>query len=505
MRRTLYLLSFIVAGLVGVSLLHPTLESWHRQLGLIQEVPEDLPEALKGEGDSPNVAVLGATLGVFRPMVIHLLWLRSYKLKREGRFFESASLARGITALQPRLPQVWVFQARTLAFDISGESPIDDRFRWVVEAIELLRDRGLSYNPTSPRLYDELSYLFLFKIGQRLDEAHHLYKKELARTFEPPPGLSGRGLSTWRAEVLARWKIDAPFAERLAAKVLGDTRPPGGAEAGLDFRLAESHALYWAEIGLGRTGGKGDRAAMFRLRQYRLLALEKLLKRGFLVRQPGGSHHAGVPDLRFRHAVRKALEEEVRIYEERVARLHGSAEQQLVEVEQGRLQDSRDELQQFHALTVFCFLIWNRRDDARAWLDENGEHLVVEDLDTFLLDVMMRGGESAGESVASLDRGSVLRLLAGLLSASIHLRRVEERDVSEFAGGIHRLAGLVHARWGMQDSERGALPALEDLHRSLREGKPIGIIGEFYLPPIFDQLETDLHLLDPQYGREAKR
>ena len=42
--------------------------------------------------------------------------------------------------------------------------------------MELLRDDGLRYNPRDALMYRELGWLFQFKMGQNLDDAHNFYK-----------------------------------------------------------------------------------------------------------------------------------------------------------------------------------------------------------------------------------------------------------------------------------------------------------------------------------------
>src|SRR6202012_2292343 len=62
-----------------------------------------------------------------------------------------------------------------------------DRWRWVERGIELLRDEGLRYNPHDVLIHRELGWFFQHKMGQNLDDAHHLYKQmwanEMAKGF----------------------------------------------------------------------------------------------------------------------------------------------------------------------------------------------------------------------------------------------------------------------------------------------------------------------------------
>jgi hypothetical protein len=176
------------------------------------------------------------------------LWLRAVHLQERGEYFEAGALAKLITALQPRFPAVWSFQAQNLAYNIPPSFPLPERYPWVVQAIQLLRDGALLHNPESPEAYFELAFIFQHKIGLDFDDAGYLYRSSLAAAFDP--GAPVEQGAEQRAEQLAarrrEWKLDAEKVKSLETK-LGST---------LDFRAAESHALYWAELGLSRSPGR---------------------------------------------------------------------------------------------------------------------------------------------------------------------------------------------------------------------------------------------------------
>jgi len=50
---------------------------------------------------------------------------------------------------------------------------------------ELLRDKGIEYNPHSIMLYRQLSWIFLHKIGDIADDCNTYYKRELALSMRP--------------------------------------------------------------------------------------------------------------------------------------------------------------------------------------------------------------------------------------------------------------------------------------------------------------------------------
>lgn len=129
----------------------------------------------------PQVAFITVALGGFRGLIADALWLRASRMQEEGRIFELVQLSDWITKLEPRFAQVWAFHGWNMAYNVSVmlDDPAD-RWRWVSHGIELLRDRGLFYNPGDGDLYRELAWIFFHKIGWDLDQAHHYYKTALA-------------------------------------------------------------------------------------------------------------------------------------------------------------------------------------------------------------------------------------------------------------------------------------------------------------------------------------
>jgi hypothetical protein len=136
----------------------------------------------------PSLAFATVAMGAFRGLVVDVLWMRADRLKEEGQFFDAKQLADWITVLQPRFAQVWEFQAWNMAYNISVAIPAtqpDQRWQWVKNGYELLRDRGIPMNPKAILLYRELGRIFQHKIGSTSDDAHKYYKLQLALAMEP--------------------------------------------------------------------------------------------------------------------------------------------------------------------------------------------------------------------------------------------------------------------------------------------------------------------------------
>jgi len=158
-------------------------------MGLVVNEPvENLP---------PSLAFATVAMGAFRGLVVDILWMRADKLKEEGQFFDARQLAERITTLQPRFPAVWEFQAWNMAYNISVAIPAsqpEQRWRWVKNGYELLRDKGIPTNPKAVQLYRELARIFQHKLGGVSDDVHKYYKLQLAEAIGLLLGSEDNGL-----------------------------------------------------------------------------------------------------------------------------------------------------------------------------------------------------------------------------------------------------------------------------------------------------------------------
>lgn len=140
------------------------------------------------ENSPPSLAFATVALGAFRGLVVDILWIRAEQLKEEGKFFDAKQLAEWITLLQPRFAAVWNFHAWNMAYNISAAIPASrpqERWQWVKNGYELLRDKGIEKNPHSIQLYRELAWIFQHKIGGFMDDAHKYYKLQLYHSMKP--------------------------------------------------------------------------------------------------------------------------------------------------------------------------------------------------------------------------------------------------------------------------------------------------------------------------------
>ncbi|MBC8378090.1 MAG: hypothetical protein H8E62_02860, partial [Planctomycetes bacterium] len=139
--------------LTAASVRTASIQTARKDMGLVANEPlENAP---------PSLAFATVAMGAFRGLVVDILWMRADNLKQEGKFFDAKQLAEWITLLQPRFAPVWDYHAWNMAYNISVAIPNtqpEDRWRWVRNGYELLRDKAIVKNPHSILLYRSLSW-----------------------------------------------------------------------------------------------------------------------------------------------------------------------------------------------------------------------------------------------------------------------------------------------------------------------------------------------------------
>ena len=203
-------------------------------------------DASRGVSETGWVRYVMVGLGGFRGLVSEVLWIRASSLQEEGRYFELVQLADWITALDPRAADAWVFNAWNLSYNVPAMLPDRrSRLNWVRAGIDLLKDKAIRANPDNPRLYRELGWLYQNKVGSDGDDAATLYKLALAREFHDGDAAAGEGPAA---------KLDRDTVAEIE-KVFGT----------VDWRLAPSHAIYWAWRGLKFAPDGFERQALRRM------------------------------------------------------------------------------------------------------------------------------------------------------------------------------------------------------------------------------------------------
>ncbi|OQA03823.1 MAG: hypothetical protein BWY69_00221 [Planctomycetes bacterium ADurb.Bin401] len=140
------------------------------------------------ENAPPSLAFATVALGAFRGLIVDVLWIRADQLKEEGKFFDAKQLAEWITLLQPRFAKVWDFHGWNMSYNISVTIPASrpqERWQWVRNGYELIRDKGIEMNPKNIDLYRSLAWIFQHKIGNVMDDCHKYYKLQLYHGIKP--------------------------------------------------------------------------------------------------------------------------------------------------------------------------------------------------------------------------------------------------------------------------------------------------------------------------------
>lgn len=199
---------------------------------------------------APPIVALGTVMGAFRGLVVDYLWIKVNMMKEKGLFFEVMSDADLITKLQPRFGEVWGFHGHNMAYNISvlTNTP-EERWEWVKAGIDLVRNRGLRYNPNDVVLHKELAFWFSHKIDGVADDAHLYYKRELAREWQyllgvPPPNYRDR--LDWMKRIAdAPETIEELYAKSPATRELVEqlTKDLSGFESRFQFRLDDQFLL----------------------------------------------------------------------------------------------------------------------------------------------------------------------------------------------------------------------------------------------------------------------
>ncbi len=177
------------------------------------------------ENAPPELVLATTLLGGFRGMIVNVLWIRAIELQQEGKFFELVQLHDWICKMEPRLSQIWVYNAWNLAYNVSVECPTpEERWNWVRAGIRLLRDQGIQYNRKAPKLYKELGWIYYHKLGQVMDDFHLYYKNQFAAEMElvlgPELDVAALAEAPDAREVLLEDQAVKAFVQELSAKGL---------------------------------------------------------------------------------------------------------------------------------------------------------------------------------------------------------------------------------------------------------------------------------------------
>ena len=438
-----------------------------------------------GQTAPPVLAFTTVALGGFRGLIANALWIRAIELQEQDKYFEKVQLTDWITKLQPHFVTVWTHQAWDMAYNISIKfSNPRDRWQWVQRGIELLRDEALKYNPDEPLIYRELGWIFQHKIGADLDDAHLYFKSEWAREMDEV--LHGSNYQALinpqtddekdRSRILReKYKLDP-----VHMKAVDDEFGP------LEWRLPESHAIYWATLGLKRA----RKEEQITLRREIYQPLQLAFQRGRLIEFKVGDkkkYDVG-PNLALIPNANKAYEKNMAEdpeYRDHIATAHRNF-----------LKDA-----------VYFLYTHNRRADAQQWMN----YLVAKYPDATIHD--SRSASNAPQKIADMtvqdycaarvtedisetSRTRVQQAIEGFLERSYFHLAIGENDYATgyalFASDIWDRYQAKVTRKGKEPDERVALPSMDFL-----KSQALKVFDDTYEPLLVARLHTQLGLPAP--------
>jgi len=453
---TLVLLLALVAG---GGLTQRSMNQDRKALGLtrLEQPLDNMP---------PVLAFTTVALGGFRGLISNALWIRANELQDQDKFFEMSQLADWITKLEPHFVQVWLVQAWNMAYNISVKfkenAPGDytDRWRWVSRGIELLRDEGLKYNPNELLMYRELAWFFQHKMGANLDDGHMFYKQQWIIAMAPifgstnvvsleslvnPTDETGRERTNL---LIAKFKMSPE-------KVLAVDKEYGP----LDWRLPETHAIYWAQVGMQKAKEHPDRIKkedIMTLRRVTYQCMQLAFQRGRLI--------PNYFQRRFEYGPNLALIPKVNAaYEEQMAEDPANAPH----IGTGHRNFMRD--------AIYNLYIHNRETEAARWFKKLGDMypdktIIDADPNSFPRNVTLDEFVFAKmqEAIGETSQIGMKSILEALITQSYMAMIIDEDDR---AAGFLMTAKRAHARYNSKVGARqGAIdmPPFNEIEKEIR-------------------------------------
>lgn len=442
------LAGLMILCLAGAARLQQALEGQRPELGIYATVA-DLRDA------PPMMKFATVALGGFRGLIANALWIRANQLQNEDRVFEMVQLSEWITKLQPRLKQVWVYQAWNMSYNISVKFPNpEDRWRWVQRGISLLRDEALRYCPDEPLIWRELGWHFLHKMGQDLDDAHFYYKDQWINEMNQVLGTNRAGylelIDPQTDDARARAKLLRQKYKMDPAKMKETDAEYGP----LEWRLPEAHAIYWSKLALEKS--RPEELMMIRRNIYQSMLLA--LQRGRLISS--------------RALERPLLAANLDI----IPRLDAFYRKTIV-AEPAMVESTKRAHRNFLRMAVELLYTHNRLSEARQWFNTlrqdypDDPDLVTAggDLDTFAL-------QRLTEEVSETDRNRTQAIIQGYLRTAYESLALDYDDRAE---GLFLMARKIWADYQSrignrtQNLERIGLP-------------PLAVLDKIVLDELFD-------------------
>ena len=431
--KKIILLILAAALIFGVGTLQKSLNHDRDTLGLTHV--EGLTNA------PPILAFTTVALGGFRGLISNLLWTRANQLQEDDKFFEMAQLSDWITKLEPHFSQVWAHEGWNMAYNISVKfKDFPDRWRWVQNGIELLRDQGLRYNPDDVLIHRELAWFFQHKMGANLDDASMYYKEQWRTNMEEVFGGKEPNYEALlhpktpdeinRARLLReKYKMDPALMKQIDEEY-----------GPLEWRLPEASAIYWAAEGLQRAAENPTRistdttADLIVLRRVIYQCMQLSWQRGRIVDNPFVNQMEFGPNL---DMIPKVNATYLKMYEE----------EKDPSQKEGVLKAHRNFLRQ----AVYSLYVYNRMADAAKWYKYLGEKypdktIIDGDFNSYPRNLTLDQYAVAcvQEDINDLSKDRVQTILEGLLITSYTSFAIDQDERGE---GLRALAYKAYQKY----------------------------------------------------------
>jgi len=320
----------------------------------------------------------------------------------------------------------------------------------------------LRFNPNETLIYRELAWFYQHKMGQNLDDANVVYKQEWLKEMNAVLGTNAASFAELlnpqtdearaRYQLLTnRYKLDPAFMHQLDERY-----------GPLEWRLPETHAIYWAAMGLEKAKEHPTKIKLDDLIQLRRVIYQSMqlsFQRGRLIWDPIVKGFDTGPNLDIIPKVSAAYEEAMQ--EDAPNREH---------IERAHRNFLRD--------AVYFLYESDRLAEALQWYRYLGEKYPNKSLldgkpETLPKNLTLEDYciSRICEDVSETSRDRVKAAIEGqLVKGYLALIRGEDRR----SAGYRALARILRTKYmkaiaGGANAERIGLPPTEDMERDVRD------------------------------------
>ena len=133
---------------------------------------------------TPMEFIDSGLIGGFRAFTINHHWTQLTRVEFEHQYYDIEEHARRITRLAPNFPDVWIFTAWALAYNVSVDwRAREQRWEWIRAGIDILKE-GIRKNGSNAELEFELGWLYFHKVSDENGDADYYWMMEQVKKEE---------------------------------------------------------------------------------------------------------------------------------------------------------------------------------------------------------------------------------------------------------------------------------------------------------------------------------